>query len=625
MPNNYTNLLCALTIVISFCIFSRCLTRQPHKAFFSFLIFLNVFLFLLHKGADYFTGVGIDYATITLFKFGFKGAGVGDYTRHIILYSTILALFLIGLCRFVFRKSPNGAYSNNCLLSAYILLAAAFVCNPAIIDIYKLPTGTFISSRASSDFSSAEFYKYYTPAKLERLASGQKNLVFIYAESFESAFFNEDFFPDLVPRLKAIETEAVSFSNIHQTAGTNGTIWAISASQCGLPLFLPNLSILTHGSGQFLPFAVCLGDVLKDDGYHLAYYGGASLGFTGKGNFFKTHGFEEIFGRDELKSRLDDPAYLNFWGLYDDTLLDIGFDRFIELSETGDKFGLFMLTIDAHMPGYASKRCENVRYQDGSNKHLNAIACTDYLLSEFIQKISASPYASQTIIVIASDHVNWNGAPSIDLLKKARQGRKNLFMIIEPGEHHGQSVATKGTAFDIGTTILPFIGYDGEIGLGRNLLDVDEDKTNEIAYIQTRLFNWKTEILKLWGQPRIDRFMAIDLDSKQISIDNKTYDIPVVIEVAEDLSATLLFNLRGPFLANYMNKLKPDQKLLMITPCKDIEVSDNMISETGRAISQTGWCLLAGTGKQVHHLQKIDQPLELKAGELRTMLSIPEK
>ena len=104
MPNIYTNFVFALTIIVSFAAFTRCRPGRFNKLVFSFLIFLNLFLYLIHKGADYFTGEGIDYATITLFKFGFKGAGVGDYTWHIAFYSGLLTLVLAGLVFFIFRK-----------------------------------------------------------------------------------------------------------------------------------------------------------------------------------------------------------------------------------------------------------------------------------------------------------------------------------------------------------------------------------------------------------------------------------------------------------------------------------------------------------------------------------------
>ena len=72
-----------------------------------------------------------------------------------------------------------------------------------------------------------------------------------------------------------------------------------------------------------------------------------------------------------------------------------------------------------------------------------------------------------------------------------------------------------------------------------------------------------------------------------------------------------------------MGKLKPDQKLLMINPCKDIEVSGNQISDSGKPISPTGWCMMASTGTQIHTLEKLDQPVSYDATAVKGLLEIP--
>ncbi|MGC6746347.1 hypothetical protein ACP0HM_28455 [Escherichia coli] len=38
--------------------------------------------------------------------------------------------------------------------------------------------------------------------------------------------------------------------------------------------------------------------------------------------FLKSHGFDHLYGSEELKSVVADPHYRNDWGFYDDTVLD---------------------------------------------------------------------------------------------------------------------------------------------------------------------------------------------------------------------------------------------------------------------------------------------------------------
>ena len=248
----------------------------------------------------------------------------------------------------------------------------------------------------------------------------------------------------------------------------------------------------------FLPLVTGLGDLLHDKGYYLTYYGGASLRFAGKGKFFSTHKFDDIRGRRELLPELKDRSYRTGWGLYDDSLFDLAYQRFLELSENHDKFGLFLLTLDAHNPnGYPSKSCQAIIYKDGSNPMLNAVAGSDYLITKFVNKIAQSPYGAMTVVVVASDHLALRGTAT-KLLNKAE--RNNLFMIIEPGATKPTKIRKLGSTLDIGVTILPFIGYEGAIGLGRDLAD-PKQSTEEIEYIHKNIPSWKSSFSRFWNSP----------------------------------------------------------------------------------------------------------------------------
>ncbi|STQ14386.1 sulfatase [Enterobacter cloacae] len=38
--------------------------------------------------------------------------------------------------------------------------------------------------------------------------------------------------------------------------------------------------------------------------------------------FLKSHGFDHLYGSEELKTTVADPTYRNDWGFYDDTVLE---------------------------------------------------------------------------------------------------------------------------------------------------------------------------------------------------------------------------------------------------------------------------------------------------------------
>lgn len=64
---------------------------------------------------------------------------------------------------------------------------------------------------------------------------------------------------------------------------------------------------------SFFPQNICLGDILKNSGYQNYFVQGANLRFAGKDVFLKSHGFDHLYGSEELKSVVADPHYRNDW------------------------------------------------------------------------------------------------------------------------------------------------------------------------------------------------------------------------------------------------------------------------------------------------------------------------
>ena len=246
----------------------------------------------------------------------------------------------------------------------------------------------------------------------------KKNVIFIYFESLERTYLDESYFPDLMPNLKRIERNALNFTGVNQIIGSGWTIAGKVSSQCGIPLFTPSDGNSMSGVIVFLPKAKCLGDVLSNNDYALSYVGGSTLEFAGKGNFYRTHGFQSVSGLDELINQVPSPVYRSAWGLYDDTLVSIFKRKLEELTSSSKPFGLFALTLDTHHPrGHLSKFCEGIEYLDGKNPMLNALRCADKLVYEIYNFITTHERFDNTILVISSDHLAMPNT-AFDVLKK---------------------------------------------------------------------------------------------------------------------------------------------------------------------------------------------------------------
>jgi phosphoglycerol transferase len=599
--------------------------KSPAKnIFFYTMVFVSYTCYLIYDISDYFTGNGIDESIIFHLKYGLHGAGFSEYSHFIFKSAVVIILTSLLIVLLLVRRGKSRSHWIFNKNVSYLLILLSLVLNPAISDVYSLlwnKSGTVYAKKIHKETyetkpSTIEVAKFYLKPSITKLTSETKNLVVIYAEGLERTFFDETLFPGLITGLRELESKSTYFTNINQVAATGWTVGGMVASQCGVPLFTPSHGNSMSGMDVFLPSATCLGDLLHDEGYELTYYGGADLAFAGKGKFYATHKFDRIAGRDELFPLLKDNSYVSGWGLFDDSLFDLAYERFVELSTSGKKFGLFLLTLDTHHPnGHPSKSCKDKIYKDGSNPILNAVACSDYLITEFVKKIMESPYGERTIVVVLSDHLAMRNTAFNDLIKRER---KNLFMIMEPKVNKPTRIEKLGSTLDIAPTILPFIGYNGAIGLGRNLAD-SKQSTSEIEYIQRNLRAWEPIISAFWDFPKIRDFVEVDVSRNTLKIDDREFKIPVLVEMTRDLQTTLKFQFdysKGhKNLTHHVMTLDENKSFILVEHCANLSILDE-------SFGQTGFCLLAGNSNEYTDKIRLYGNVRFSTEDIRELLKL---
>jgi len=603
--------------------------RQPRKRAI-FIITPVLLLYFLGLGvylaSNSFTGAGFDNKVIYHLKTGLGGAGFGEYTGLILwmsayalggLFLTYLINDLIGkkkrglsrkLTDFVHRtvdfrtnneplsETPKVAtrLNKNWLSAAAIVLA--LILNPLTGNLFNLLNRPAPEIVEMSDF---ELYVHRDLGTLNDKLTNKKNLLFVYLEGLERTYFNEDVFPGLAPNLAALEAKSLSFSDIRQVFNTEWTIAGMVATQCGVPMFTPAQGNTMNAYDQFMPNAVCLGDILDGNGYQVEFLGGGDLDFAGKGKFLQSHGFDETTGRDDHEKESFSEDQYNGWGLYDDALLDVAFEDFTELSKQKDPFSLFILTLDTHQPrGHVSKSCEGRQYQDGSNPLLNAVYCADRLVTDFVAKVRATPYADDTLIIIVSDHVSMNGTAS-KLLETAP--RRNLFMIIDPTATSPKIVERPGSPLDVTPTILSLLGVENTaIGFGRNLLGLEKTLIEEKPE-HFNFFLWqigKTIKSELWNFPRLSKGMTLDAKNERLNIGRRWLSIPTVLtlDAENEISGLEFYSIdlgeREGYLAK---KLPKTASFLWIDNCIVMQPSLPTMSQSSYEEGQ--WCATVGNKK----------------------------
>jgi len=535
--------------------------------FLCFIAYQEVFLI-----SHYFTRNGIDSSVTYHLLYGLQGAGYGEYRSLIFLVVGSLVISLISaylMGRWIaFRFKTPDTTKIPYKMCPYGMIIIGLSFSPTTYDLLQLSHYQTASPRPAR----LDFAEHYNQDGVSFTGRGKpRNLLFIYAESLERGYFDRKIFPGLINELHRLETLGTTFTNIEELPQTGWTIAGITASQCGIPLVTPSHGNSMSGMDLFLPGANCFGDYLAEFGYSVTALNGSSIEFAGLDKFFATHGFDSARGGPgDLIEQSDDPDYINPWGLYDDSLFRLAEQSLKELDHQQRPYALFLSTMDTHHPnGHRSATCEGIKYTDGSNPMLNAVACADWLISNFVNKVVASEYANNLVIVVASDHLAM-GNTATSLLD--RTIRRNFFVVIEPEKKQAE-VTSRGSMLDVSSTLLPFLGFDGSIGLGRNLLR-EQSLLANLPDFKELLIAWTPEIMKLWEFPRIDPgdFLYVDAVNQTVKIKDRDYAYPVLITTDKGGDSTIRFNFNSSSmhksLSDHLVTLNKETPFIWIDDCK---------------------------------------------------------
>lgn len=551
-------------------------------------VVLNITLY----ASDYFTGDGINDAVLYTLTNSLTGAGVSKY----ILPGAGLILALIAVFSalgWILRRRRHMPFHFGYSLLALMLALGSVDASPAFHQITELVKSQ--SRESSPDFDT--WYK--VPAK--SIPDPKLNLVYIYGESLERTYFDNAAFPNLTPELGAIKNNSIDFTHTAQLPGTDYTIAGMVASQCGIPLFAPFEGNASASMSSFFPQNLCLGDILKNSGYENHFVQGANLRFAGKDVFLKSHGFDHLVGAEELKSQVADPAYRNDWGFYDDTVLDEVWKKYEELSKSGKRFSLFTLTVDTHHPdGFISRTCDRKRYEmDGKlNQSFSAVTCSQQHIAALIQKIQASPWYKDTVIVVSSDHLAMNNTAWKYLSK---QDRNNLFFVLRGDKPQQDVSGLKRNTMDNGATVLDILGGDNFIGLGRSSLS-GQSLSESFLNMKEKVLSWKPDIIRLWNFPTEMKDFTVDTNKKMIAFSGSHFRLPLLLRVSDQRVEPLPESEYSAPLRFQLADFAPRDNFVWVDQCYKMA----QLWAPQLALS-TDWCVSQGQLGGEQRVQRVDR------------------
>ena len=338
---------------------------------------------------------------------------------------------------------------------------------------------------------------YVKPAVAQPTERRAYNLIWLYVESLEVSRVK----PDRHPVLTAMHT--LRQVDHHNLPGTTWTIGGMVSSQCGVPL-LPFGLYAANGFGDapnFMPGAVCIGDLLNGMGYQTEFIGGADTSFAGKGAFLTRHGYAKVIGKEQISQMTGQALPKDWWGYTDDMVLKLSIDEIKRLKGTGRPFFFSALTADTHGPrGYLSEHC---RKQGHGADIDNIFDCVLRQTETFVSQLKSAGVLEDTVLVISGDHPFMgpkNLKISLSRQSDEQQKRTVYFAVHRPDGR--QLAVSHMNHMDMYPTVLSAMGFgvgDSAAGLGRDLYVTDSlSASHEYSEFKRALRVKSTAYAALW-------------------------------------------------------------------------------------------------------------------------------
>src|SRR5699024_5656389 len=276
-------------------------------------------------------------------------------------------------------------------------------------------------------------------------------------------YANDEYFPELMPNLRRIADNHLEFTNIKQLNITSNTITGTVASQCAIPLINRNTGHERNKRNTFLPNGICMGDMLKENGYICLFITSHLKEFTHADTFYNQHGIlqKNIFDSIDINRFYNQTLKLDSWngGIHDYDLFAFMKEKVDELSQQEAPYFMVINTLDTHFEdGHVDAlRCQDVHYDRYKYVMPRVLHCLDGIIEDFYQYLKHHESADDTLLVIASDHLFPAGKITSVLLNIP--DRTNTFIVVDFEKMDNRTIDKPGLAFDEGVTILNYAGF----------------------------------------------------------------------------------------------------------------------------------------------------------------------
>ena len=241
--------------------------------------------------------------------------------------------------------------------------------------------------------------KWYTDISCDDEHEMTSNIVIIVLESFSQEYmgcYNQGIMPSFTPFLDSLAQHCVVYQGRANGKKSIEGIPAIFASVPTLMTFPLTMSDYADDSLYALPA------ILRDNGYHTAFFHGSYNGVMSFDKLCQQLGFQEYYGQDEyMADRLSKKSdYDGCWGIYDEHFLQY-FSR--RLSTFKEPFFAGVFTLSSHHP-YTMQPEHKDDFAKGPHPLCRVVSYTDNALRKYFDAARKTDWYKHTTFIITADH-----------------------------------------------------------------------------------------------------------------------------------------------------------------------------------------------------------------------------
>lgn len=312
----------------------------------------------------------------------------------------LIILISIFFIRGMFQHIPLHPWQSNEIGNSQ---QATIALNPTYNIIYSIinkrkKLSQIKLPKVSKDIINQSFKSIYSSKKDNTplpLVKTKPNVIFLFSESWSAQFmqsygFEKQTTPVFDELLKQSIRPKLMIANGHRT--TEGIFASLTSFQNPLGKTVAKTQLQNYKYDSIM-------DRFDSLNYTSAFFQGSSKDTSGTGSLVNNLGFQESYGKRDIKERNYEE---NYWGVQDEDLYNFIFKK-LESSEIKEPFVIGINGASTH-DSITPKEYKTSSFSkdEDLNSKLNTLKYSDFAMGEFIKQIEKK--YPNTIFVLFSDH-----------------------------------------------------------------------------------------------------------------------------------------------------------------------------------------------------------------------------